>query len=145
MGQDEAVGIKNEITSHSHYGSCLNGSRYNTFNKNRDELNEALEYRDRLYKLKEEIIKENNDLKIKEKNYNQNNELKKKEYELLKQEHKQIEELKSALEMKMREIEELKEIINNNNKKIKMLKEKSKGPKFTNASYGMIFSKKINE
>ena len=94
MGQDEAVGIKNEITSHSHYGSCLNGSRYNTFNKNRDELNEALEYRDRLYKLKEEIIKENNDLKIKEKNYNQNNELKKKEYELLKQEHKQIEELK---------------------------------------------------
>ena len=57
----------------------------------------------------------------------------------------QIEELKSALEMKMREIEELKEIINNNNKKIKMLKEKNKGPRFTNASYGMIFSKKINE
>ena len=57
----------------------------------------------------------------------------------------QIEELKQTLEMKLREIEELKEIINNNNKKIKMLKEKSKGPKFTNASYGMIFSKKINE
>ena len=34
----------------------------------------------------------------------------------------QIEELKSALEMKMREIEELKEIINNNNKKSKCLK-----------------------
>ena len=57
----------------------------------------------------------------------------------------QIEELKSALDMKMREIEELKEIININNKKIKMLKEKNKGPKFTNASYGMIFSKKIND
>jgi chromosome segregation ATPase len=57
----------------------------------------------------------------------------------------QIEELKQALEMKMREIEELKEIINNNNKKIKLLNSKNKGPKYTNASYGMIFSKKIND
>ena len=57
----------------------------------------------------------------------------------------QIEELKQALEMKLREIEELKEIINNNNKKIKLLNAKNKGPKYTNASYGMIFSKKINE
>ena len=57
----------------------------------------------------------------------------------------QIEELKQTLEMKLREIEELKEIINNNNKKMKLLNSKSKGPKYTNASYGMIFSKKIND
>ena len=57
----------------------------------------------------------------------------------------QIEELKQTLEMKLREIEELKEIINNNNKKIKLLNSKNKMPKYTNASYGMIFSKKINE
>ena len=57
----------------------------------------------------------------------------------------QIEELKQALEMKLREIEELKDIINNNNKKIKLLNAKNKGPKYTNASYGMIFSKKIND
>ena len=87
---------------------------------------------------------------LQQKNENLQNEIKELENFIIgrpsrDEDLEQIEELKSALEMKMREIEELKEIINNNNKKIKMLKEKSKGPKFTNASYGMIFSKKINE
>ena len=87
---------------------------------------------------------------LQQKNENLQNEIKELENFIIgrpsrDEDLEQIEELKTALDMKMREIEELKEIININNKKIKTLKDKIKGPKFTNASYGMIFSKKINE
>lgn len=84
MDYDEAVRIRDEITSHSHYGTCLNGSRYSTFDNKRSELSQSLEYRKRLYNLKEQIIKENNELKLKEKAYKQNNEMNEDKYESLK-------------------------------------------------------------
>ena len=87
---------------------------------------------------------------LKQKNENYENEIRELENFIISrpsrdEDLEQIEELKQALEMKLREIEELKDIINNNNKKIKLLNSKNKGPKYTNASYGMIFSKKIND
>ena len=87
---------------------------------------------------------------LKQKNENYENEIRELENCIISrpsrdEDLEQIEELKQTLEMKLREIEELKEIINNNNKKIKLLNTKNKGPKYTSASYGMIFSKKMNE
>ena len=57
-----------------------------------------------------------------------------------------ISKLNNELEIKEQELNELKDILNNNgfnsSKKIKLLNLKDKKPKYTNASYGMIFSKK---
>ena len=103
---------------------------------------------DAINKLKFEF--QNSIKALQQKNENYENEIRELENFIISrpsrdEDLEQIEELKQALEMKLREIEELKDIINNNNKKIKLLNSKNKGPKYTNASYGMIFSKKINE
>ena len=103
---------------------------------------------DAINKLKYEF--QNSIKALQQKNQNYENEIRELENFIISrpsrdEDLEQIEELKQTLEMKLREIEELKEIINNNNKKIKLLNAKSKGPKYTNASYGMIFSKKIND
>ena len=57
-----------------------------------------------------------------------------------------ISKLNNELDMKEQEISELKDILNNNGlsntKKIKLLNTKDKKQKYTNANYGMIYSKK---
>ena len=57
-----------------------------------------------------------------------------------------ISKLNNELENKEQELNELKELLNQNGlyntKKLKLLNTKDKKPKYTNASYGMIFSKK---
>lgn len=53
------------IKNHSHYGPCLNGSRYSYFCSKSNELDTYIDIESKGYKLKEEIIKENNELKIK--------------------------------------------------------------------------------
>ena len=58
---------ESEIRNHSHYGPCLNGSRYSTFCEKVNELSACKNYKEELYKLKEDIIKEYNNLGIKEK------------------------------------------------------------------------------
>ena len=136
---DEAVLARDAITNHSHYGTCLNGSRYRNFDEKRNQLNKSLEYRTKAFQLKEAIIEENNNLKIKETAYNQNKDLDEHKYELLKKEKEQeeieliqnnekiLEKEKNNKDFEIKklenELEQLKIDISNLENEIKFLKE----------------------
>ena len=131
--------IESDIRNHSHYGPCLNGSRYSTFCEKANEVKTCKNYRDEVYKLKEEIIKDYNDLKIKEKEKNQTEEIFEKECQYMKEkfENEEImaiktnekklklkeEEFKNKKEKGKYKLEELEKEINNLRNKIKALKE----------------------
>jgi hypothetical protein len=119
MGNDyyyisSAESIEKEIRNHSHYGPCLNGSRYSTFCEKSNELSKCKNYRKEVYELKEDIIKEFNDLKTKEKEKNQSEELFEKECQALiekneNEEKIETEENEKKLKMKDEEFKTKKE------------------------------------
>lgn len=59
-----AESLRSSIKNHSHYGPCLNGSRYSYFCSKSNELDTYIDIDSKGYRLKEEIIQENNELKI---------------------------------------------------------------------------------
>ena len=56
MGIETPESIRNDIRNHSHYGSCLNGSKYSTFRDKSNELDKCRNYRNEINKLEEDII-----------------------------------------------------------------------------------------
>ena len=72
------------IRNHSHYDSCLYGSRYSYFSEKSNKLDTCVNYYEKATRLKEEIVEENNKLKIKEKEANKSREIADKEYETMK-------------------------------------------------------------
>ena len=77
-----AEGLLKSIRCHCHYDDCiLQSSRNSYFSQKCSELSRYINYRKKGYKLKEEIIEENNNLKIKEKESSMAIDIKEKEYE----------------------------------------------------------------
>lgn len=83
----EAEGIKNEIESHSHWGPCLNGWRYDNFKSRRSDLSTCMSYNKELADLKERIISKYNELQLKKKKHNQKIKIQDEEYEQKKNEY----------------------------------------------------------
>lgn len=83
-----AESLLNSIRYHCHYDDCLLhcSSRNSYFSHKCSELSRYINYRKKGYKLKEEIIEENNNLKIKEKESSMAIDIKEKEYENIKNE-----------------------------------------------------------
>lgn len=77
----EAEGIQKKIESHSHWGPCLNGWRYDNFKERRSALSTCMRYNKELAELKEGIISKFNELQLKKKIYNQSIIIQDKEYE----------------------------------------------------------------
>lgn len=77
----EAEGIQKEIESHSHWGPCLNGWRYQNFKDRRSALSSCMSYKKELAELKEGIISKFNELQLKKKRYNQSIKIQDEEYE----------------------------------------------------------------
>ena len=90
----EADGIRREIESHSHYGPCLNGSRYSNFSDRRNILSKCMDYNKELINLKEEIISEKNKLDITKKKYYQSIEISNKEVKRMENKFKSEEEIR---------------------------------------------------
>lgn len=102
--KNRCIDLKNSIHNHSHYGPCLNGSKYDYFLSKSNDLDKCINIFEQAINLKEEIIKENNNLKVKEKNKYQTEEISKKKYEskkeeLIKDEENKKEENDKALEI----------------------------------------------
>ena len=134
MGDEifSAESVERDIKNHSHYGPCLNGSRYSTFCEKTNELDKCKNYRNEADKLKEDIIKEYNNLKLKEKKKNQNKEIFEKECYALKEKFETEENLKienNTMELKAKEEhfknnkEERKNILGGLEKDINYLKD----------------------
>lgn len=77
--------LRNCIKNHSHYGPCLNGSKYSYFCSKSNQLDKCIDCYKKATRLKEEIIEENNKLKIKEKEANKTREISDREYETMKE------------------------------------------------------------
>ena len=114
--------LRSSIKNHSHYGPCLNGSRYDYFRKKSNELDTYIGIDSKGYKLKEEIIKENNVLKIKEKEASFSRELVDKKYEKIKEELDLEEKYENKYyEKKLQNLEEQKK--NEKNSALNKIKE----------------------
>lgn len=114
--------LRSSIKNHSHYGPCLNGSRYDYFCKKSNELDEYIDIDSKGYKLKEEIIKENNVLKIKEKEASFSRELVDKKYVKIKEELDLEEKYENKYyEKKLQNLEEQKK--NEKNSALNKIKE----------------------
>ena len=54
--KSECVGLRNSIRNHSHYGPCLNGSKYQDFCEKNNTLDKCINIIDDAIKLREKII-----------------------------------------------------------------------------------------
>lgn len=114
--KNRCIDLEKSIRNHSHYGPCLNGSKYDYFRSKSKDLHKCINIFEQAINLKEEIIKENNNLKVKEKNKYQTEEISKKKYESKKEELMKDEENKKEENDKALKILEEK----NENEKIKV-------------------------
>ena len=109
MGITSADFLRNSIKNHSHYGSCLNGSRYRIFHEKSNILDLCNNYKKNVNRLTKEIIEENNKLKIKEKEATKSREVADREYELFKEKFKSEEDNEIKYnENKLKNLEEKK-------------------------------------
>jgi hypothetical protein len=136
--KNRCLELRSSIKNNSHYGPCLNGSKYNDFYDKSNELDSCINIVKLAIKLKEQIIEEQNNLEVKKKYKSQSEEILNKKYNLMKvkfyqEENTQIKDNENTLkdleeknendkkrktnEIKEleKEIENLKDIINNIN------------------------------
>ena len=110
-----AESLRSSIKNHNHYGPCLNGSRYSYFCSKSNELDTYIDIDSKGYRLKEEIIKENNELKIKEKDSSLSREEVNREYDNIKDELEYEEKNeKNYYEKRLKNLEEQKKNEENN-------------------------------
>jgi hypothetical protein len=110
-----AESLRSSIKNHNHYGPCLNGSRYSYFCSKSNELDTYIDIDSKGYRLKEEIIQENNELKIKEKDSSLSREEVNREYDNIKDELKYEEKNeKNYYEKRLKNLEEQKKNEENN-------------------------------
>lgn len=117
--KSECVRLKNSIKIHSHYGSCLKGSKYQYFCEKNDNIDKCINILDNGIKLKEEIIEEKKNLEIKNKKITQSEEISNNKYEFLESELNN--KLKLAKKENEKELENLEK--ENENDKIKLKNE----------------------
>jgi DNA repair exonuclease SbcCD ATPase subunit len=120
-----AESLRSSIKNHNHYGPCLNGSRYSYFCSKSNELDTYIDIDSKGYRLKEEIIKENNELKIKEKDSSLSREEVNREYDNIKNELEYEEKNeKNYYEKRLKNLEEQKK--NEENNALNVIKELEK-------------------
>lgn len=115
--KSECVELRNSIKNHSHYGPCLNGSKYQDFCEKNNTLDKCIKIIDDAIELKEEIIEEKNYLEIKKKKIIQSKEISKNKYESM--ESKLNNELELAKKENEKELENLEKENENNKTKLK--------------------------